>query len=457
MVFTTQLFLFIFMPISVCLYFLMKQNDWVLILLSLAFYSWACTYDVFLFALYIVCIYGLGHFVHAYKKKGIGIAIVLAACMLVYFKYTGFFIETSNRFLQTQMSVPTIIAPLGISFITFSAISYLMDIYHEKAGYQSMKDCFLYLSFFPKVVSGPIVLWKDFHPQIQKRFVCLDQSVEGLNRIMIGFAKKLILADTFGLCLARMGARPIDQMTAFLSLIAYMLQIYYDFSGYSDIALGLARIFGFKFKENFQFPYRSLSISEFWRRWHISLGTWFREYVYFTLGGSRCSKTQTMCNLAVVFLLTGIWHGAGWNYILWGCINGFFVVMEHRFPIYEKVPKPIRYMFTMGVVMCFWQLFRFSSIRSALHTILLAFGMQSVQNVYYTWSYYFDAQILTLMAIGIVGATLLGSPKLKALYQREVQKPVVYFVQEIGLLLLFVVAILCMVSSTYSPFIYFQY
>lgn len=189
----------------------------------------------------------------------------------------------------------SILAPLGLSFITFSAISYLADIYRGNASAGSLIDCALYITFFPKVISGPIVLWKDFQAQIKQRKMSLNLSADGINRIIIGFAKKVLLADTFGACLTNIGTQGIDQLTAFGTLILYMLQIYYDFAGYSDIAIGLAKLFGFEFKENFDFPYRSKSISEFWRRWHISLGSWFRQYVYFPLGGSRGRTEKKHC------------------------------------------------------------------------------------------------------------------------------------------------------------------
>ncbi|MGC4017980.1 MAG: MBOAT family O-acyltransferase [Muricomes sp.] len=207
--------------------------------------------------------------------------------------------------------------PLGISFITFSAVSYVVDIYRGDSSAGSILDTALYISFFPKVVSGPIVLWKDFQPQIKNRTVNDVQFMDGLNRIMIGYAKKVLLADSFGLMVADIQQKMeagMDVPTAWWCALLYMLQIYYDFAGYSDIALGFGKLLGFQFKENFHFPYVSASITEFWRRWHISLGAWFREYIYIPLGGNRKGKTRTLVNLFIVFLVTGIWHGAGWNY-----------------------------------------------------------------------------------------------------------------------------------------------
>ena len=351
-------------------------------------------------------------------------------------------------------------APLGLSFITFSAISYLTDIYRGQASAGSLTDCALYLTFFPKVISGPIVLWKDFQRQMPDRKISLELYTAGINRMMAGFAKKVILADTFGACLAEIGLANIDRVTAVGTLVLYMLQIYYDFSGYSDIALGLSAFFGFEFKGNFNFPYLSKSISEFWRRWHISLGTWFREYVYFPLGGSRVPLGKTLRNLLIVFALTGIWHGAGWNYFLWGGANGLLVVIERVIqnrPFYKKMPDVIKYGFTMLIVLLLWQCFRWSSMTdiSALFGIIL--GTVRFDRICYGWQHYFDARILIFAVIGILGATVLGLPAVQRWKERMLSGKAGCLLQETGLLLLFVLAVLFMVNSTYSPFIYFQY
>lgn len=364
MSFTTQTFLFVFFPIAIICYCVIgvmekekhisrfikktRMKDIVLIIFSMGFYMWTCFDDLFRFMIYIICIYIAGKMIEKrrsgkfllliencdksisnqtkqYKKISfalpvLGVSIMSVVFCLVYFKYAYILTDIWNYLFKREIVAQSYMAPLGISFITFSAISYLVDIYRgdEKAG--SFIDCALYLSFFPKVVSGPVVLWKDFKNQISTRTWNLDKCVYSLNRIMVGFAKKLILADQFGVFIASVSLYKggMDSITALGTMFAYMLQIYFDFSGYSDIAIGLASLFGFDFKENFNFPYCSKSISEFWRRWHISLGTWFREYVYIPLGGSRCDKIKTMRNQAIVFLLTGIWHGAGWNYLLWG-------------------------------------------------------------------------------------------------------------------------------------------
>ncbi|MBF0786609.1 MBOAT family protein [Streptococcus sp. 19428wC2_LYSM12] len=379
---------------------------------------------------------------------------------MVYFNYSNFLIQVWNSLFGEQLPPKSLLTPLGISFITFSSISYLTDIYRGQARPGSFLDCLLYLSFFPKVISGPTVLWKDFQGQIGQNRISLTLITEGMNRIMIGFAKKVILADTFGACLAQISIHSMDQVTAFGTLVLYMLQIYYDFAGYSDIAIGLAKLFGFEFKENFNFPYRSMSISEFWRRWHMSLGTWFKEYIYISLGGSRKGKQKTLRNLAIVFAVTGIWHGAGWNYILWGGINAFFVVAErliHDNKYYQKIPGAIKYIVTMGIILFSWQLFRFQNIADIVTVVSAALGKRTSQPIPYTWQYYYDFKLMSLVLIGIVGATVLGSQKIKRWYCSVMSTTAGYLIQEITLLAIFIVAILFMVNSSYSPFIYFQY
>lgn len=497
MLFTTQLFLFVFFPISILGYTILNgilslKNKRVslvdphiyklfLIGCSLTFYMWSLFDNVFRLLVYIVLVYVIGLWIANVREKGfyltlsqsptsqkkvylslflLWIGIMLVTFPLIYFNYSNFLIQSWNSLFGEHVPSKSLLAPLGISFITFSSISYLVDIYRDQATVGSFWDCLLYLSFFPKVISGPIILWKDFQRQIGQNRLTLTLVTESLNRIMIGFAKKVILADTFGACLAQISIHSMDRITAFGTLVLYMLQIYYDFAGYSDIAIGLAKLFGFDFKENFNFPYRSLSISEFWRRWHISLGTWFREYIYISLGGSRRGKQKTLRNLAIVFAVTGIWHGAGWNYIIWGGLNALCVVIERTLQdkrYYQKIPAAIKYIITMGIILLSWQLFRFQNLSDVATVFKAILGEGTGQPISYRWQYYYDFKMMSLVIIGIVGATLLGSPKVKRCYTAFRSTAIGYAIQEISLLIIFVVAILFMINSTYSPFIYFQY
>ncbi len=502
MVFTSKTFLFLFMPLCAGLYYLLERmasckrvqalccrfrlKDWMLILFSLVFYWWAGRIGLLAILTFVILVYMGAYVISRLKSSGLSIPLqtddgagaykqhaplfihsvvfVLAACFvvaaLILFKYPAVLARIWNVFTGRTISDPTLLTPIGISFIAFSAISYLTDIYRGQASPGSFTDCIFYLLFFPKVISGPIVLWKDFQPQICARTSSLSLTTAGINRIIWGFAKKAILADSFGAYLADFESRGMDSITAFSTLILYTLQIYYDFSGYSDIAIGLSNMFGFEFKENFHFPYRSKSISEFWRRWHISLGTWFREYVYFPLGGSRCSRKRTACNLGIVFALTGIWHGTGLNYLLWGLVNGFFVIGDHFWkdkPLNQKMPGFVKQICTMTIVIVCWQLFRFSDLSKISALFGTIFGTIKAENLVYSWQYYMDSRFIFLVLTGIVGATVLGNDKLIRFGLKIRSIPAVYILQEIGLLLLFVLSILFIVNSTYSPFIYFQY
>ena len=256
------------------------------------------------------------------------------------------------------------------------------------------------------------------------------------------------------------GAYGIDCPTAWLSALLYMLQIYYDFAGYSDIAIGLARIVGFNFNENFNFPYRSRSISEFWRRWHISLGAWFKEYVYIPLGGSRKGQLRTLANLAIVFALTGIWHGANWTYILWGSINGVMVICERisgNKAFYKKIPDIAKWLFSMFITMICWELFRFQRITDFWKWCAVASGGLTYPSIDFTWEYFLDFRLLVLIASGVFGATALGNDRIQKFLRCAVSPKAAFISWEIILLCVFAVSILCMVNSTYSPFIYFQY
>lgn len=497
--FITPIFIFVFFPITLLIVLVLdgmeqrkilspflinlRVKDLSLIGLSLFFYMWACFDDVIKLALYIIGIWLAGQWIERkrdlyvqvfrqnrdeedsiYEKISVStfilfFVIILILFCLIHFKYMPLLAEIWNELFRGNWVKESIMAPIGISFITFSAISYLVDIYRGNTG-GGLIDCALYLTFFPKLISGPIVLWKDFKSILENRMVTLKGIISGLNRIAIGFAKKLILADQFRICISKAVASETDMITGWGMAFLYMLQIYYDFSGYSDIAIGLARLLGFQFQENFNFPYRSVSISEFWRRWHISLGTWFREYIYFPLGGSRKGRRRALWNVAVVFVLTGVWHGAGWNYLLWGGMNGAMVIIERLVKdkkLYQKQPYILKWIITMGVTFIGWQFFRFQTFTEVWEWLRLMFGMLQNETIYYSWEYFFDAQIITLAIIGVCGSILPGGKRIQEYYHRRSNTVIGFMIQEAIILVLFIIAILFMVNSTYSPFIYFQY
>lgn len=481
MSFTTNIFLFFYFPFSILGYAFLrlccvrhsdianKAGSVFLIICSLFFYGWKRPETVIVFLLYMLLIYMLGQWIsrgsERNRKTAAAVGIVIVTVVLFYYKYYNFVLEEilggENRILLMY----DIIAPLGISFITFSAISYLVDLYRGDASVGNILDVMLYLCFFPKIISGPIVLWKDFAPQINNRKVDDKLFLDGLNRMMIGFAKKVILADTFGALVEQMqhqafGGRGITSLTAWGCTVLYMLQIYYDFAGYSDVAIGISELFGFRFKENFHYPYISKSITEFWRRWHISLGIWFREYIYIPLGGNRKGQARTLVNLGIVFLITGIWHGAGWNYIWWGVLNGVCVVVERCLrdtKAYKKIPNAIKWAVTMTVVLFSWELFCFQNMEEFEVFIKIMFGKIVCKDVTYSAAYFFKSKIIVYMVIACVGAVIPASAKFEKIKGTLNSTKTGVAIQETAFLAVMIAAVISMVNSTYSPFIYFQY
>lgn len=331
--FTEETFLFIFLPVTLLLYLgisklrMPKLNNIILVVFSLLFYAWADINTLILFLSLCFIAYFFGCIIAASKRNEINMskkwliaAVTLAVGYLSLSKFSAFVVNSINQWMILGLKFESIAAPIGISFVIFEAISYVVDIYRGLATPGHVLDALVFFSLFPKIVSGPIVLWRDFQPQLANRENTLNDTANGIDRIIIGLAKKAILADTFGFQIQQIQSQTLasgmDRWTMWLMAILYFFQLYYDFSGYSDIAIGLCRVFGFHVSENFNFPYISASVSEFWRRWHISLGRWFREYVYIPLGGNR--RGNVYVNLFVVFLLTGIWHGSNWTFLIWG-------------------------------------------------------------------------------------------------------------------------------------------
>lgn len=331
---------------------------------------------------------------------------------------------------------------------------------HTKPG--NVFDLLLFLSFFPKITAGPIVLFRDFAPQIYARNHTVTMTAHGFQRIIIGYAEKVILADTFGAQIAYIdeltyGGTSCDTLTLWLKGILIFFQIYFDFSGYSQIAIGLSEIFGFSLKENFNYPYVSTSISEFWRRWHISLGSFFREYVYIPLGGNRTGNVYV--NLFIVFLLTGIWHGANWTFIIWGVIHGLFVMLERYVRDkhwYKAIPTGFKWFATVVILFFTWILFYAETISSAVDTYIVMFSWVKSSAVNFGWQYFLTRKICTLLIIAGIGAVLpvFNVPELLA---KKNDTVLFCFTKRIILVLLFVLDIIFVVNSTYSPFIYFQF
>ena len=412
-----------------------------------------------LFVAGLLCLYS---YVQKEEKNNKWLMVFVITTLLVflsYCKYTNFAINNLNRFLHMAVESKELIVPVGVSFITFEAISYVVDIHNgERKG--SFLEILLFLSFFCKVTSGPIVSWKRFHTQIQSRSINLADVTEGSRMFIVGLAEKVIVADILGQTvydiLLRFSEHTVDAFSAVLCGLCYMVQIYYDFSGYSNMAIGMSRMFGFVFDRNFNEPYRSLSISEFWRRWHISLGTWFREYIYIPLGGNR---DHVYRNLFIVFLLTGLWHGhgAGWNFILWGAMNGLLVVMERKNrdkQWYLQIPSVFKHLFVLIFVYFSWILFSFDSLGEVRRFIGVILGRNSHQFVNFTWKYYFTRRVIVLLIFAFCNDLLIRESIKKRITTWMNDHEVLQY----GLsVLLLIAAVIWMVNSTYNPFIYYKF
>ncbi|MEI3251446.1 MAG: MBOAT family O-acyltransferase [Candidatus Gastranaerophilaceae bacterium] len=374
MLFSSLTFLFGFLPILLILYFIIKNRKYknvVLLIFSLLFYAWGEPKYILLMLLTILIVYIFGILIDKFdrekkltlKKLSLILCIILVLGSLIFFKYSNFLIENINSIFNTKINLINVIMPIGISFYTFQILSYIIDLYNKKIKLQ--KNYFslaLYVSLFPQLIAGPIVRYETVEEEIDNRKETKKDVIAGTKRFIIGLSKKVIIANQMALLADLIFNKhngSYGTSIIWLGTLAYTLQIYFDFSGYSDMAIGLGRIFGFHFLENFDYPYISKSVTEFWRRWHISLSTWFRDYVYIPLGGNRVNKFKWIRNIILVWLLTGLWHGAAWNFIIWGIYYGLLLLFEKLFlnKLLNKLPSIINWLYTFIIVMIGWMIF----------------------------------------------------------------------------------------------------
>ncbi len=475
MVFTSVIFIFIFLPGIITAYFLFpeKYRNMLLLLASLFFYAWGEPKYILVMISSILINFYFGYKVHEnfeHKKKKklfLVLGILCNLSMLGFFKYGNFFINNINYIFTTlnihePINIGKIHLPIGISFFTFQGLSYVIDVYRKEAKVQkNIFNLALYIALFPQLIAGPIVRYHDVVEEIEKREITTAKIAFGIKRFVVGFAKKILIANQLGIIADKIfdiSQGSIPTSVAWLGVICYTMQIYYDFSGYSDMAIGLGRIFGFAFLENFRFPYVSKSISEFWKRWHISLTSWFRDYVYIPLGGNRRGKARTYINLLIVFLLSGLWHGASWNFILWGTYHGGFLALERVGfgKVLDKLWKPLRHIYTMLIVIVGWVFFRVESISKAIIYLKHMFIFQGATDLYYI-NLYIDPKIIFVLIIAVIFST----PILK--YTKEYAGSVIgdgAIYNTISNILIIALLILCLIvlaGSTYNPFIYFRF
>ena len=471
MAFNELRFVFIFFPLALLLHKLipgMVGKNLVLLALSLLFFAWGSPEYVFLMILVILFNYFTGLQMAAQKenekeaaaKATLVSGVVVNLLLLGFFKYWGFVIENINGLLGTSLPVRQLSMPMGVSFFTFSILSYLFDVYRDKApAAKNILDFSLFVTFFPKLVSGPIVQYKDMEAQIRERRLSSVKFGRGVRMFLVGLAKKVLLSNTIGTtfyAVTALAPEEISVATAWLGAISYALMLYFDFSGYSDMAIGLATMFGFDFNANFDYPYMSSSVSEFWRRWHISLGAWFRDYIYIPLGGSRVSTGKHIRNLLIVWCLTGVWHGASWNFIFWGLYYGGILLLEKFVldPLLEYVPKIIKQFFTLLCVLIGWVFFFSPSLSSAFTWLGRMFGIGAAGLVDATARYYWSSSLIILV-IGIFASFPLGAKLANNLLRKDNKLPV--YLSVVWFAVLLVLCIAGMMSSTYSSFLYFQF
>ena len=463
MVFSSVIFLFYFLPIVLLGNFLLRNiqlKNLFLLICSLLFYMWGegeLVVLVILSALFNDSI-GLGLAYSRIPKSMLIIGILLNIGLLGYYKYYEFIIENLNVLGFNIVHQNSILLPIGISFFTFHGLSYIIDVYRDKKLVQkNVSNLLLYITFFPQLVAGPIVRYHDISQQLNKREVSVDKMTEGIKRFIIGLAKKVLIANTLGALATQIFSTDtslIGTGPVWLAIIAYSFQIYYDFSGYSDMAIGLAKFFGFDFPENFNFPYISKSVKEFWQRWHLSLSNWFKDYLYIPLGGSKNGNFKTYRNLMIVFLCTGIWHGASWNFIFWGCTHGILIIIERLFLLkYLEKSSIISRIYLMTTIVTTWLFFTiedFSKIIIYLKKMYFISGTSGILHL----NVFMSLETVTILVLAIIFSVpwhriiIIKTPKTVTIAN---------YLNTIFLLVLFLLCISNLASETYNPFIYFRF
>ncbi|MBO4954463.1 MAG: MBOAT family protein [Clostridia bacterium] len=468
MVFSSLNFIYFFFPITILLYFLWNNRVYrntVLLLASILFYSWGEPKLVLLMMLATFVAYIGGLFIERFRNKGqptaqkvaFIVTTILLTGNLFFFKYFNFTLENFQALFGTKWAVPSIALPIGISFYTFQILSYVIDLHWNRVGVQ--KNFFylmLYLCFFPQLIAGPIVRYQTVEKEIRNRSENLDEIAEGLRRFVVGFAKKVIIANNVAQVAEMVyagDAAVYGTLLYWLAAIAYALQIYFDFSGYSDMAIGLGKMFGFHFLENFNYPYIATSITDFWRRWHISLSSWFRDYIYIPLGGNRVSRLRFILNILIVWSVTGFWHGAQWNFVLWGLYYGLLLLLEKLVlgKALEKLPKLLRWAYAMFFVLIGWVLFNLTDFTQ------MSFALQMMfKGVPTDWVGVISANSNILYALLFMPLGILCMFPWAKKFPKP-QSAGLTLVYNVGALALFALCLVFIFSSTYNPFIYFRF
>ncbi len=469
MIFSSLSFLFVFLPLLVIVYYIspsIRYRNLVLFVFSLIFYAWGEPVYITLMIISIINDYIHALIISSFKNKknmiGAKTALIssifINLSLLIIFKYSSFIITNVNKIFLINLNTINFSLPIGISFYTFQTISYTVDVYKNRV--KAQKNIIIlgtYVALFPQLIAGPIVRYKTIENELQNRSVSWEDIYIGISRFIIGLGKKVLIANQVGLIADKifsLGINDLGFTIAWTGIIAYTLQIYFDFSGYSDMAIGLGKVFGFKYLENFRYPYISQSVTEFWRRWHISLGSWFRDYVYIPLGGNKVTTLRYSINIFVVWFLTGLWHGSSWNFIIWGLYYGVILIIEKKLFLNLKfsLSKIIKHIYLLIVVMFGWVVFRTDSIAEAktyIFALLGGFG-NSKLNLFYDLSI---VSLFPFIVLGIVGST----PLIKKLFDKINQYIIGSILYDVFLLIVFLGCLLFLINDSFNPFIYFRF
>ena len=461
MLFSSIPFLYYFLPLVMVLYFLVPRRgkNTVLLLSSLVFYGWGEPKLLFLMIFTIVLFWACGLAMgraagQRQKKFWLLVSVVISVALLGLFKYADFFIGSFNSLTGLGLPMLRLALPVGISFYTFQCLSYTIDVYRGEVPPQKNILSFgAYVSMFPQLIAGPIVRYCDIARQLENRTHSWEQVSRGLRRFLVGLSKKVILADNFALLIKLF--RESDEKSVlfyWLYALAFLFNIYFDFSGYSDMAIGLGRIFGFDFPENFNYPYLSKSVTEFWRRWHMTLGSWFRDYVYIPMGGNRVGRGRWMFNILTVWMLTGLWHGAAWNFVLWGLFFGVMLMIEKWVPALQKLPGLLRHGYVLLAVILSFVLFNADGLTMAGQDMAGLFGFGNVPLVSDAALYYLKSYAV-LLGLGILGAT----PLVKQAAEKISRTTIGGILEPVVLALLLLVCTAYLVDGSFSPFLYFRF
>lgn len=467
MVFSSLTFLFVFLPVILIVYYLSpkKIRNTILFIGSLIFYAWGEPVYILIMLFSTAFDYVNGILIKKYKetkqlKKSRMVlitSIVVNLGILCFFKYSNFFIENIRNIFNLDIQLLNIVLPIGISFYTFQTMSYTIDVYLGKVEAQkNIIDFGTYVTFFPQLVAGPIIKYRDVNIQLKNRKETIDDFSYGINRLSRGLFKKVILANNIGILWNQIIGQPISEipvLTAWFGAICFSFQIYFDFSGYSDMAIGLGRMFGFHFPENFDHPYTSKSITEFWRRWHISLGTWFKEYVYIPLGGSKKGRKRLVINLLIVWTLTGLWHGASWNFVIWGVYFGVLLIIEKLIleKYLEKLPSIFRHIYTMFFVVISWIIFAFDDMTNVCTYLKAMFGMNNTVLLNRELLYMISTHALLIIICILASTTFMKKININK------DKNWYVIIRNLACMAMFFISVCFLIGSTYNPFLYFRF